>query len=27
VFRTAMTRRSDSYPELAAAPLPLRIIC
>lgn len=25
VFRTAMTGRSDSYPELAAAPLPLRI--
>lgn len=25
VFRTAMTGRSDSYPELAASPLPLRI--
>lgn len=25
VFRTAMTGRSDSFPELAAAPLPLRI--
>lgn len=25
VFRTAMTGRSDSYPELAARPLPLRI--
>nr|MBS1899957.1 3' terminal RNA ribose 2'-O-methyltransferase Hen1 [Actinomycetota bacterium] len=25
VFRTAMTGRSDSYPELAAAPLPLRV--
>jgi len=25
VFRTAMTGRSDSYPDLAASPLPLRI--
>lgn len=25
VFRTAMTGRSDTYPELASAPLPLRI--
>jgi 3' terminal RNA ribose 2'-O-methyltransferase Hen1 len=25
VFRTAMTGRSDTYPELAASPLPLRI--
>ncbi|RUQ96786.1 3' terminal RNA ribose 2'-O-methyltransferase Hen1 [Labedella endophytica] len=25
VFRTAMTGRSDSYPELASAPIPLRI--
>jgi 3' terminal RNA ribose 2'-O-methyltransferase Hen1 len=26
VFRTAMTGRSDTYPELAASPLPLRIV-